>query len=86
MFLFIGDGTSFPQRNVTEYFLAAQKDARTLNPQIARAEGKIRPDDGIADFKPAISHLLMNTFPAQGLSSTYSFNSLITDSSSSGTA
>lgn len=86
VFLFIGDGTSFPQRNVTEYFLAARKDASTLEPQIAKAEGKIRLDDGIADFKPAIDHLLMNTFPAQGLSSTYSFNSLITDSSSSGTA
>lgn len=86
VFLFIGDGTSFPQRNVTEYYLASQKADKTLEPQVARAEGKIAVTDGIADFKPATQRLLMNTFPAQGLSSTYSVNSLITDSSSSGTA
>ncbi|MDR1472723.1 MAG: alkaline phosphatase [Synergistaceae bacterium] len=51
-----------------------------------RAEGKFPRGNGVTDFKPAIQRMLMSTFPGQGFSSTYSINSLITDSSSSGTA
>jgi alkaline phosphatase len=51
-----------------------------------RAAGKFPEGNGVADFAPAIQRMLMSSFPGQGFSSTYSSNSLITDSSSSGTA
>lgn len=86
VFLFIGDGTSIPQRNTTEFFLASKNNPKEVDAMVQRAQGKIGLGDGIADFKPSVKRLLMNTFPSQGMSTTYSINSLITDSSSSGTA
>ncbi|MCC8166941.1 MAG: alkaline phosphatase [Planctomycetes bacterium] len=86
VFLFIGDGTSFPQRNAAEFFLANQMAEKNPADQVARHQKQISKDTGIADFKPNTQRLTMNTFPAQGISTTYSANSLIPDSSSSGTA
>ena len=86
VFLFIGDGTSIPQRNLAEFFLASKNNPKNMELLVGRAEGKIPLGLGIAEFKPTTERLLMNTFPAQGLSTTYSTNSLITDSSSAGTA
>lgn len=86
VFVFIGDGTSFPQRNAAEFYKANQKASKATEPAVLRAQKKISLDTGIADFKPNTERLVMNTFPAQGISTTYSANSLITDSSSSGTA
>lgn len=86
VFVFIGDGTSIPQRTSAEYYRANQAQPRDWTPQILRAQGKMSKNTGISDMVPNYSRLVMNTFPAQGLSTTYSYNSLITDSSSSGTA
>ncbi len=86
VFVFIGDGTSFPQRNAAEFYQASRAAAPDVEPAILRAQKKISKDTGITTFKPATKRLVMNTFPAQGISTTYSANSLITDSSSSGTA
>lgn len=86
VFLFIGDGTSVPQRNTAEFFLASKNSPKEVEAMAQRAQGKIGLGDGIADFKPSVTRLLMNTLPSQGMSTTYSVNSLITDSSSSGTA
>lgn len=86
IFLFIGDGTSIPQRNAAELYLASKAASKDIEPSVRRAESKIPVGTGIADFKPSIERMLMSTFPGQGFSSTYSSNSLITDSSSSGTA
>ncbi|MCD8139521.1 MAG: alkaline phosphatase [Planctomycetaceae bacterium] len=85
VFLFIGDGTSFPQRNAAEFFRASQ-EAPNPQDEILRAQGKISKNTGVTTFSPNTKRLTMNTFPAQGISTTYSYNSLITDSSSSGTA
>ncbi len=86
VFVFIGDGTSFPQRNAAEFYKASRHAKQDLGPATLRAQGKISKSTGITDFKPATERLLMNTFPSQGVSTTYSYNALITDSSSSGTA
>jgi alkaline phosphatase len=59
---------------------------KDLGTAVLRAERKFPAGNGVSDFKPAIQRMLMSTFPGQGFSSTYSYNSLITDSSSSGTA
>ncbi|MDR1378488.1 MAG: alkaline phosphatase [Synergistaceae bacterium] len=86
IFVFIGDGTSIPQRNAAELYLASQSNPKDLGLAVLRAENKFPQGNGVADFKPSIQRMLMSTFPGQGFSSTYSANSLITDSSSSGTA
>jgi len=86
IFVFIGDGTSIPQRNAAELFLASQNNPKDLENALLREEKKFPSGNGVADFKPTIQHMLMTSFPGQGVSSTYSSNSLITDSSSSGTA
>ena len=86
VFVFIGDGTSFPQRNAAEFYRANLASPKNTEPAILRAQNKISKDTGITTFKPDTKRLVMNTFPAQGISTTYSANSLITDSSSSGTA
>ncbi len=86
VFVFIGDGTSFPQRNAAEFYQASKAAVPDIEPAILRAQKKISKDTGITTFKPGTRRLVMNTFPAQGISTTYSANSLITDSSSSGTA
>jgi alkaline phosphatase len=86
IFVLIGDGTSIPQRNAAELYLASRNSPKDLELAVLRAENKFPQDNGVADFKPAIRRMLMSTFPGQGFSSTYSANSLITDSSSSGTA
>jgi alkaline phosphatase len=86
IFVFIGDGTSIPQRNAAELYLASQSNPKDLGNAVLRAENKFPQGNGVADFKPSIQRMLMSTFPGQGFSSTYSSNSLITDSSSSGTA
>ncbi len=64
VFLFIGDGTGFPQRNAAELYLAA-------------AKGLERPEQ---------AKLVMNTFPAQGVNTTYDLSSVIPDSASTATA
>lgn len=86
IFVFIGDGTSIPQRNAAELYLAGRESQPNLDNAVLRAEGQFPADNGVADFTPAIKRMLMSGFPGQGFSSTYSANSLITDSSSSGTA
>jgi len=86
IFVFIGDGTSIPQRNAAEFYLADKNSPENLDNAVKRAEGKFPAGTGVTDFTPAIDRMLMSTFPGQGFSSTYSSNSLITDSSSSGTA
>ncbi len=86
VFVFIGDGTSFPQRNAAEFYRASKDATPDVEPAILRAQKVISKDTGITTFKPSTKRLVMNTFPAQGISTTYSSNSLITDSSSSGTA
>ncbi|MDR2696669.1 MAG: alkaline phosphatase [Deltaproteobacteria bacterium] len=86
VFVFIGDGASFPQRSAAESYKASRAAKPDLGPAVLRAQKKISRNTGITDFTPAADRLLMNTFPAQGVSTTYSYNALITDSSSSGTA
>jgi alkaline phosphatase len=86
VFIFIGDGTSFPQKNAAELYKASAASPKDFEPAVLRAQNKISRNTGITTFKPASSRLVMNTFPVQGVSTTYSTNSLITDSSSSGTA
>ncbi|MDR0764588.1 MAG: alkaline phosphatase [Synergistaceae bacterium] len=86
IFVFIGDGTSIPQRNAAELYLASRNNPKDLELAILRAENKFPRGNGVTDFKPSIQRMLMSSFPGQGFSSTYSANSLITDSSSSGTA
>ncbi|MDR1623114.1 MAG: alkaline phosphatase [Synergistaceae bacterium] len=86
IFMFIGDGTSIPQRNAAELYLASQSSPKDLELAVLRAENKFPRGNGVTDFKPSIQRMLMSTFPGQGFSSTHSVNSLITDSSSSGTA
>ncbi|MDR0630086.1 MAG: alkaline phosphatase [Treponema sp.] len=86
IFVFIGDGTSIPQRNAAELYLASKDQPKDLGNALLRAENKFPQGNGVADFKPSIKRMLMSSFPGQGFSSTYSSNSLITDSSSSGTA
>lgn len=86
VFLFIGDGTSFPQRNAAELYRASREAAPDIETMARRERGEISKNTGISSFKPNTKRLTMNTFPAQGISTTYSANSLITDSSSSGTA
>ena len=86
IFVFIGDGTSIPQRNAAEMYLASKNSPRDYENAVLRAGGKFPQNNGVGDFKPAIEKMLISTFPAQGFSSTYSSNSLITDSSSSATA
>jgi alkaline phosphatase len=86
IFVFIGDGTSIPQRNAAELYLASRSAPKDLENAVLREENKFPRGNGVADFKPSIERMLMSTFPGQGFSSTYSYNSLITDSSSSGTA
>ncbi|GHT85862.1 alkaline phosphatase [Spirochaetia bacterium] len=86
IFVFIGDGTSIPQRNAAELYLASINSPVDLGNATNRAAGGFPSGNGVADFAPAIQRMLMSSFPGQGFSSTYSANSLITDSSSSGTA
>ncbi|AEF84582.1 alkaline phosphatase [Treponema primitia ZAS-2] len=86
IFVFIGDGTSIPQRTTTEMYLASQKNTRNYENAVAREGGTFGAGNGVTDFTPAIERMLMSGFPGQGFSSTYSSNSLITDSSSAGTA
>ncbi|MDR0758539.1 MAG: alkaline phosphatase [Treponema sp.] len=86
IFVFIGDGTSIPQRNAAELYLASKTSPKDLENASLRAAGKFPSGNGVTDFTPSIQRMLMSTFPGQGFSSTYSSNSLITDSSSSGTA
>jgi alkaline phosphatase len=86
IFVFIGDGTSIPQRNAAELYLASKSSPKNLENASLRAAGKFPSGNGVADFTPSIQRMLMSTFPGQGFSSTYSINSLITDSSASGTA
>jgi alkaline phosphatase len=86
IFVFIGDGTSIPQRNAAELYLASQNSPKDLENATLRAAGKFPSGNGVTDFTPSIQRMLMSSFPGQGFSSTYSSNSLITDSSSSGTA
>ncbi|MFP3041098.1 alkaline phosphatase [Treponema primitia] len=86
IFVFIGDGTSIPQRNAAELYLASINASVDLGNATNRAAGKFPSGNGVADFAPTVQRMLMSTFPGQGFSSTYSSNSLITDSSSSGTA
>jgi len=86
IFLFIGDGMSIPQRNAAELFLTSQNSPRDLELALLRAGNKFPGGNGVTDFKPSIQRMLMTTFPGQGFSSTYSYNSLITDSASAGTA
>lgn len=73
VFLFIGDGTSFPQRHAAELYQAS-------------LQSRQKADTVKASADQAIQRLRMNTFPIQGLSATHSMSSLITDSSSSATA
>ncbi|MCD7897238.1 MAG: hypothetical protein LUG50_11285 [Planctomycetaceae bacterium] len=68
VFLFIGDGTSFPQRNAAEFFLANQMAERDPSAEVARHQKRISKDTGIAEFNPNTKRLSMNTFPAQGIS------------------
>jgi alkaline phosphatase len=86
IFVIIGDGTSIPQRTAAELYLASKNSPKDLGTAVARAGGKFPSGNGVTDFTPSIERMLMSTFPGQGFSSTYSSNSLITDSSSSGTA
>jgi alkaline phosphatase len=86
IFLFIGDGTSITQRTAAELYLANRKNPQDLQTYMDRTTGKFPSGNGVTDFTPAIERMLMSTFPGQGFSSTYSSNSLITDSSSSATA
>ncbi|MDR2841739.1 MAG: alkaline phosphatase [Spirochaetaceae bacterium] len=86
IFLFIGDGTSIPQRNAAELFLASENNPKNMDYAVLREEDRFPKDNGVTDFKPTIQRMLMSGFPGQGFSSTYSANSLITDSSSSATA
>ncbi|MDR2865265.1 MAG: alkaline phosphatase [Spirochaetaceae bacterium] len=86
IFVFIGDGTSIPQRNAAELYLASKGHPLNLENATQRAAGNFPAENGVADFQPSIQRMLMSGFPGQGFSSTYSVNSLITDSSSSGTA
>jgi alkaline phosphatase len=86
IFVFIGDGTSIPQRNAAELYQASRNTPKNWENAALRASGKFPSGNGVGDFTPATERMLMSTFPGQGFSSTYSTNSLITDSSSSGTA
>ena len=86
IFLFIGDGMSVPQRTAAELYLTGLNSPKDLEPALLRERGEFPRDNGVTDVKPSVQRLLMNTFPAQGLQTTYSTNSLITDSSSSATA
>jgi alkaline phosphatase len=86
IFVFIGDGTSISQRNAAELYLASLDSPRDIENAVKRASGGFPSGNGVADFQPSIKRMLMSGFPGQGFSSTYSSNSLITDSSSSGTA
>ena len=86
IFLFIGDGTSIPQRTAAEFFLASENNPMDLELALMRERGEFPRGNGVTDFKPATQKMLMSTFPGQGFTSTYSTNALITDSSSSGTA
>ena len=86
IFLFIGDGMSIPQRGAAELYLTGLNSPKDLMLALLREQGKFHRDNGVADFNPSVQRLLMNTFPAQGLQTTYSANALITDSSSSATA
>jgi alkaline phosphatase len=67
-------------------YLASQNSPKDLENATLRAAGKFPSGNGVTDFTPSIQRMLMSSFPGQGFSSTYSSNSLITDSSSSGTA
>ncbi len=70
VFLFIGDGMAMPQRAAAQFYLKA------------KAEGKVEEGG-----KPVgIVKLMMSNFPAYGMTSTYSYNAVITDSAASGTA
>lgn len=86
IFLFIGDGTSFPQRMSAEYYKANLGSPRVVDDILSRNAKNISLDTGIATFQPHADRLLMNSFPAQGVTTTYSANSVITDSASSATA
>jgi len=86
IFLFIGDGTSFPQRMSAEYYKANLGSPRVADGLLGRNAKKISLDTGIATFQPQADRLVMNSFPAQGVTTTYSANSVITDSASSATA
>ena len=86
VFLFIGDGVSFPQRTAAEYYKANLDSPRHFDDLIGRAKKKISKETGVTTFKPGASRLLMNSLPVQGVSSTYSVNSVITDSAAAATA
>ncbi|MDR0563150.1 MAG: alkaline phosphatase [Spirochaetaceae bacterium] len=86
IFVFIGDGTSITQRTAAELYLANKNNPQDLKIAVDRASGKFPAGNGVTDFTPSIQRMLMSGFPGQGFSSTYSSNSLITDSSSSATA
>lgn len=86
IFLFIGDGTSITQRTAAELYLANQNNPQNMQTYMDRTTGNFPSGNGVTDFTPAIERMLMNTFPGQGFSTTFSSNALITDSSSSATA
>lgn len=82
VFLFIGDGTSFPQRSAAEYYQS--NSATAGKPDIAGLRVENTVFKNISSVK--LKRLVMNTFPAQGISTTYSASSLVTDSAASATA
>lgn len=91
VFVFIGDGTSFPQRHAAELYRASLDSVRSTGSGSSLSPDGVSPGgtfegDTSQRSDPAIQRLVMNTFPIQGLCTTHSLNSLVTDSSASGTA
>jgi alkaline phosphatase len=50
IFVFIGDGTSIPQRNAAELYLASKASPRDLENATNRAAGKFPAGSGVAVF------------------------------------
>ncbi len=78
VFLFIGDGMSYPQIQMTNYFLSA--NAAKENPEMVSVEG---------EEKQALSsknNLTMLNFPVSGSAQTYDSTSFAPDSASTATS
>lgn len=78
IFMFIGDGMSYPQVQLTNYFLsanAAKDNAKTVN-----VDGKAK---AILTNK---NNLIMTTFPVAGSAQTYDSTSFAPDSASTATS
>ena len=78
VFLFIGDGMSYPQIQMTNYFLSA--NAAQENPEMVTVDG---------EEKQALSsknNLTMLSFPVSGSAQTYDSTSFAPDSASTATS